>query len=178
MVTSLHLEVYKSNYEADTDLLSNAKTSGISLIGKTWLVHPSGHKYGLHYSSFQSEFPASICLCFTGWPLSLYAFQRSLGQGEEGRQHARARCFMAKAAQCVWHWFLDVISWRIWSLSCTKRLNALRQPVELAEECSFLWGYRQTFETPRIVWIKVRENWVSFTCSWKLYLLWIYFVGK
>lgn len=51
-MTSLHLEVYKSNYEADTDLLSNAKTSGISLIGKTWLVHPSGHKNGLHTALF------------------------------------------------------------------------------------------------------------------------------
>lgn len=43
-MTSLLLDDFKSNYEPDTNLLGNVKTTDIPLTGKTWLVHLYVHK--------------------------------------------------------------------------------------------------------------------------------------
>lgn len=138
MVTSLLLEVSKSNYEPDTDLLNNAKTSGIPLSGKTWLVHYSGRKMWILYKSFEHEFPALIHSCFTIRSLSTHLCSRP----PQVRGKPRALTLHGwGGAMLLWHWFLDIISWRIWSscksLTYAKNFSTLTQPDEMAEKCPF-----------------------------------------
>lgn len=104
-MTSLYPEVSKSNYEADTDLLSNAKTSGIPLIGKTWLVHPSGHKYGLHIALFSLSSQHRFACVSQADPLAsvhpkaLWVKERRAGQSTMLRSKGSAVC-MALISRC------------------------------------------------------------------------------
>lgn len=194
MVTSLLLEVSKSNYEPDTDLLSNAKTSDIPLSGKIWLVHSSGHKMWISYKSFEHVFPALIHSCFTIRSLSTHL--RSRPPQVRGKPRALTLHGWG-SAMLLWHWFLDIISWRIWSscksLTYAKHFSTLTQPVEMAEKCPFFFffsschpkkiiKYIKNLKSQKIVWIQMRKNWISFTFFWKLnkikYELWKYFLWR